>query len=348
MALRPLNVRCCTARECLAGCGVVLYWFPRVAIPLAIVWGTISHIVYTRRVGNLAVELVLGSLGVISGVIAFIAYYQVWRQGPGSPLEFPEFRVGDEEQRSGLQNDDIVPDIMADAVESRYDGTVRFCKRCNVFKPDRTHHCRQCGMCVLRMDHHCPWFTICIGLRNHKYFIQFLWYVWVLCMCADIVATPSLYRFFRDQLYYEKKIEINLVFFTLIAALFVLIISVFGTYTTMLAVENRTTIESMEVVPYRTSLPASEWRYRHPPSRENLGNIYDMGWKANIEQLFGSTWKDWLLPIQSKLKYDGRVFPYNNDLRLAAEERAQTEIAMRERKRMFAASVASSSNAYPH
>lgn len=30
----------------------------------------------------------------------------------------------------------------------------RFCKKCQAYKPPRTHHCRRCGRCILRMDHH--------------------------------------------------------------------------------------------------------------------------------------------------------------------------------------------------
>ncbi len=30
----------------------------------------------------------------------------------------------------------------------------RYCKLCEGFKPERTHHCRECKRCVLLMDHH--------------------------------------------------------------------------------------------------------------------------------------------------------------------------------------------------
>ena len=52
----------------------------------------------------------------------------------------------------------------------------RFCHHCVKFKPERTHHCRQCGVCVVKMDHHCPWVSNCIGLKNHKFFMNMLIY----------------------------------------------------------------------------------------------------------------------------------------------------------------------------
>ncbi|CAD7927468.1 unnamed protein product [Amoebophrya sp. A120] len=57
-------------------------------------------------------------------------------------------------------------------LETKGDGDKRYCKWCEVYKPDRAHHCRICGECVLRMDHHCPWLGNCVGFYNHKYFIN--------------------------------------------------------------------------------------------------------------------------------------------------------------------------------
>ncbi|CAG7818121.1 unnamed protein product [Allacma fusca] len=33
---------------------------------------------------------------------------------------------------------------------------LRYCEKCQIIKPDRTHHCSVCGYCILKMDHHCP------------------------------------------------------------------------------------------------------------------------------------------------------------------------------------------------
>ena len=59
----------------------------------------------------------------------------------------------------------------------------RWCRFCEINKPDRTHHCRHCGTCVMQFDRtydistwtmsdfhadHCPWIGQCVGYRNHK------------------------------------------------------------------------------------------------------------------------------------------------------------------------------------
>lgn len=52
----------------------------------------------------------------------------------------------------------------------------KYCIVCRHFKPERVHHCRQTGACVLKMDHFCNWVSNCIGYRNYKYFLVFIFY----------------------------------------------------------------------------------------------------------------------------------------------------------------------------
>lgn len=54
---------------------------------------------------------------------------------------------------------------------------IRYCDFCDQIKPPRTHHCTRCNKCIHRMDHHCIWVNNCIGLKNHKYFLLFLFYI---------------------------------------------------------------------------------------------------------------------------------------------------------------------------
>ena len=51
---------------------------------------------------------------------------------------------------------------------------IQLCPDCLVIRTPRSRHCSTCNRCVERFDHHCPWINICIGQRNHIYFIWFL------------------------------------------------------------------------------------------------------------------------------------------------------------------------------
>ena len=46
-------------------------------------------------------------------------------------------------------------------------------------KPIRAHHCLLCQECVMNMDHHCPWINNCVGFNNHRYFLLFIWWLWM-------------------------------------------------------------------------------------------------------------------------------------------------------------------------
>eukprot|EP00923_Selenidium_pygospionis_P016536 GHVN01028950.1.p1 GENE.GHVN01028950.1~~GHVN01028950.1.p1 ORF type:complete len:494 (+),score=120.35 GHVN01028950.1:352-1833(+) len=62
----------------------------------------------------------------------------------------------------------------------------RYCKICNVWKPDRCHHCSACNRCVLNMDHHCPWLNTCVGFNNRRFFIQLLIYALISCLFVSV------------------------------------------------------------------------------------------------------------------------------------------------------------------
>jgi hypothetical protein len=64
--------------------------------------------------------------------------------------------------------------------------TENICKWCLIIKPERTYHCRECRSCFRRMDHHCGFMNNCIGINNHKLFINMLVYgissIAIICM----------------------------------------------------------------------------------------------------------------------------------------------------------------------
>lgn len=77
------------------------------------------------------------------------------------------------------------------AGNSEVTGEWSVCARCETYRPPRAHHCRVCRRCVRRMDHHCPWINNCVGERNQRHFVLFLFYVAVLSVYAAAMVLVS-------------------------------------------------------------------------------------------------------------------------------------------------------------
>ncbi|KAK8815904.1 hypothetical protein WA538_005025, partial [Blastocystis sp. DL] len=67
--------------------------------------------------------------------------------------------------------------------------TVRRCRICHIFMPPRSFHCRMCDCCVRGFDHHCPWVGNCIGIRNHFYFVGFMFSAVLVLFLGLVVAS---------------------------------------------------------------------------------------------------------------------------------------------------------------
>ena len=71
------------------------------------------------------------------------------------------------------------------------------CKHeCKCVKPLRTHHCSTCERCVLRMDHHCKWLANCVGQRNLKFFLNFVFYMGVFCLYSFVIFVIQVIEIF--------------------------------------------------------------------------------------------------------------------------------------------------------
>ena len=112
-----------------------------------------------------------------------------------------------------------------------------YCKYCKEIKPLRTHHCSICKKCHLRMDHHCPWVNNCIGLCNFRYFVLFLFYLWVICIFN---TSLSVYPFFKLKRFDQNN---ELSFVTIIGMCGIAISTFFNIWYWTLILCNKTSIE---------------------------------------------------------------------------------------------------------
>ena len=62
----------------------------------------------------------------------------------------------------------------------------KYCMTCEIFRPLRASHCNTCNNCVDEFDHHCPWLSNCIGRRNLRYFVYFIFSTGLACLTTTI------------------------------------------------------------------------------------------------------------------------------------------------------------------
>lgn len=180
---------------------------------------------------------------------------------------------------------------------------IRFCEKCRIVKPDRSHHCSVCRKCVLKMDHHCPWVNNCVSYSNYKYFILFLAYG--LLMCLYVVATTAEYVIKFWDVNSDMKIQgggsykIHIIFLFFIAAMFSISLFSLFAYHIYLVSKNRTTLES----------------FRPPKFSEGSDkNGFNLGCCRNIQEVFGKEVLLWPFPIYTSLG-DGVIYPLASNLR---------------------------------
>ncbi|XP_022902148.1 palmitoyltransferase ZDHHC2 isoform X2 [Onthophagus taurus] len=170
-------------------------------------------------------------------------------------------------------------------------GSVRYCEKCRLVKPDRTHHCSVCGRCILKMDHHCPWVNNCIGFTNYKFFVLFLGYALIYCIYVALTSVQYFIKFWHGTLEGTGRFHILFLFF--VALMFAISLVSLFCYHCYLVLQNRTTLEAFRAPIFQTG-----------PDKQG----FDLGKYNNFREIFGVKPKLWILPIPTSLG-DGVAYP---------------------------------------
>ncbi|KAF2748760.1 zf-DHHC-domain-containing protein [Sporormia fimetaria CBS 119925] len=231
-------------------CNAITYF------PLVFVYGLTSWAVWvqtgigftTLKNSNFWTGKFSSFLGILLNVMLNWSYTTAVFTDPGSPLSLTNgYSQLPTQESGGMQYTSFT-------VKSST-GDLRFCKKCQMKKPDRAHHCSTCKRCVLKMDHHCPWLATCVGLRNYKAFLLFLIYLSLFCwVCFATCTSWVLKELLNNEQYTETFMPVNYVLLAVLSGIIGLVITGFTAWHLWLTSQGQTTIESLEKTRYLSPL----------------------------------------------------------------------------------------------
>ncbi|KAL8172530.1 hypothetical protein V2J09_024334, partial [Rumex salicifolius] len=259
------------------------------------------------HLNGLAAFFILALFHILLILLAW-SYVMVVIQDPGSVPENWRPMLGEhlEEGTSNAHPNLVAPESSTPVIsvpdETETRSAVRYCTRCQNVKPPRCHHCSVCQKCILKMDHHCVWVVNCVGARNYKFFLLFLFYTFLETVLDALVLLPQVIKSFKeavDSSGSASSIAITFLAFVLNLA-FSLSLLCFVVMHISLLLSNTTTIEVYE-------------------KRKMVRWKYDLGRKRNFIQVFGTKKALWFFPMYSKDDVDnptfqGLNFPLREDM----------------------------------
>ncbi|EJW05069.1 hypothetical protein EDEG_00850 [Edhazardia aedis USNM 41457] len=152
----------------------------------------------------------------------------------------------------------------------------KFCNRCQMYRPERSHHCSKCNRCIKKMDHHCIWLGVCINNDNMGHFVRFIffgfWSSFIL-----FATQMSFLLMNRDKNFYKKNVvlAVFIITTTLVTAITSIITFLFFKTAFRNVMKNVTFLEKEKYVDYQMF------------TNNEVTNPYDRGVWKNIRDVLG-------------------------------------------------------------
>lgn len=197
---------------------------------------------------------------------------------------------GDDSNNDDGYEDDDLKGAKGGHVEDGVSYT--YCKSCKIYRPPRSHHCHVCNVCILKMDHHCVWINQCTGHGNYFFFWRTLAFITAGCAYIALVAYAPFMKSLHDSSFPPNSgRHLYVGWRTLLAPNTRLGLSFALGVALSLAVGG---LFSWHIYLLSSNQTSIEWHQNRATRRrlKHQGrlwvNPYDLGWRKNMEQVFGT------------------------------------------------------------
>jgi hypothetical protein len=207
-------------------------------------------------------------------------YFQCLRTSPG-------YVVPDWENTMCYSTQDRVELL---ELEPQKNGEPRYCHKCGLYQPPRAHHSSVHNKCVLKMDHYCIWVNNCVGLKNHKFFYLFLFYMVMGLIHYFITTIICVIRFARNLDGVPPLTFIAIIMCSVFLLPISCMIFMFFGWNTYLLITNQTSIESHMNGDIKNDLhrQKKQTKYHNP---------YELSVIHNISAVLGKNKFTWFIPV---------------------------------------------------
>ena len=130
------------------------------------------------------------SLDLLCIVVEYYLIFSYITEPGIIPRNCPEYAIRENEKN------EVNEKISEEEKEKPRIFTERKCQTCNIIRPPGVSHCFICDNCVFNFDHHCSFISNCVGKRNHKYFVLFLFWGGLFAIICTILDIITIYHVF--------------------------------------------------------------------------------------------------------------------------------------------------------